>query len=177
MSDNYKDQLQEDYLIHFGVPGMKWGVRKSVYRSMTRSQRKAQKLKIKDQRHQNKQAFRAAKRKANEKFYKDTEAYNNANTRMHDKFESKQHDMNRKYNNAETVLGTVLGSHGSNMVNKIRENNQTVIDYNRDKAQKALDKKYEESNNKAYAKRSATIKKAREVYKQNKKKIASGKYK
>lgn len=27
--NSYKDQLQEDYLIHFDVPGMKWGRRKA----------------------------------------------------------------------------------------------------------------------------------------------------
>ena len=32
---------KEDELAHFGVPGMKWGVRKSVYKSLNRRQRKA----------------------------------------------------------------------------------------------------------------------------------------
>ena len=31
----------EDYLAHFGVPRMKWGVRKSVYKSMNRNQKRA----------------------------------------------------------------------------------------------------------------------------------------
>lgn len=34
-------------LLHYGVKGMKWGVRKSEYRSMSRSDRKAQRAKYK----------------------------------------------------------------------------------------------------------------------------------
>lgn len=34
--------LADDELMHYGVRGMKWGVRKSVYKSMNRQQRKAQ---------------------------------------------------------------------------------------------------------------------------------------
>lgn len=30
-----------DYLMHYGVPGMKWGVRKDKYKAMSRSERKA----------------------------------------------------------------------------------------------------------------------------------------
>lgn len=39
--NSYKYQLQEDYLIHFGVPGMKWGVRKSEQYKSNRSSAKA----------------------------------------------------------------------------------------------------------------------------------------
>lgn len=31
----------ESYLAHYGVPGMKWGVRKEQYKSMTRMQKKS----------------------------------------------------------------------------------------------------------------------------------------
>lgn len=31
----------EDFLAHYGVKGMKWGVHKSVYKNMTKSERKA----------------------------------------------------------------------------------------------------------------------------------------
>lgn len=34
-----------NYLAHYGVPGMKWGVKKSVYKSMTRAQKKEQRQK------------------------------------------------------------------------------------------------------------------------------------
>ena len=33
--------ISEEELAHYGVPGMKWGVRKSVYKSLNRRQRKA----------------------------------------------------------------------------------------------------------------------------------------
>ena len=33
--------ISEEELAHFGVPGMKWGVRKSTYKSLNRRQRKA----------------------------------------------------------------------------------------------------------------------------------------
>ena len=36
-----------DYLVHHGVKGMKWGVRKSEYKGMNRTQRKNQRLKYK----------------------------------------------------------------------------------------------------------------------------------
>ena len=35
--------IRDGELYHYGVPGMKWGVRKSVYKSMTKGQRKAAK--------------------------------------------------------------------------------------------------------------------------------------
>lgn len=33
--------ISEEELAHYGVPGMKWGVRKSVYKTLNRRQRKA----------------------------------------------------------------------------------------------------------------------------------------
>ncbi len=33
--------ITEEELAHYGVPGMKWGVRKSVYKSLNRRQRRA----------------------------------------------------------------------------------------------------------------------------------------
>lgn len=36
----------ESYLAHHGVKGMRWGVRKAVYKSMTRQQKKKQKAKF-----------------------------------------------------------------------------------------------------------------------------------
>ena len=47
----------DNELMHYGVPGMKWGVRKSEYRSMNRSQRKATKTEYKKQ-------YKADKRQA-----------------------------------------------------------------------------------------------------------------
>ena len=37
--------MSENELYHYGVKGMKWGVRKSVYKSMSRSQKKEQRKK------------------------------------------------------------------------------------------------------------------------------------
>lgn len=34
------NQTEQCELYHYGVPGMKWGIRKSVYKSMNRQQRK-----------------------------------------------------------------------------------------------------------------------------------------
>lgn len=47
IQEEYKDYLYhagfitEDELAHYGVPGMKWGVKKSVYKTLNRRQRKA----------------------------------------------------------------------------------------------------------------------------------------
>lgn len=48
---NYTDEMyvgrceNSNYLTHYGVPGMKWGVRRSVYKSMTSEQKRAQRKK------------------------------------------------------------------------------------------------------------------------------------
>lgn len=48
---NHTDEMyvgrceNSNYLAHYGVPGMKWGVRRSVYKSMTSEQKRAQRKK------------------------------------------------------------------------------------------------------------------------------------
>lgn len=39
--------MENQELQHYGVPGMKWGVKKAVYKSMTGQQRRAQKKQFK----------------------------------------------------------------------------------------------------------------------------------
>lgn len=36
---SFKEEYS-DYLVHYGVPGMKWGVRKSVYKTLDRGQKR-----------------------------------------------------------------------------------------------------------------------------------------
>ena len=46
---NFKERY-EDYLMHYGVPGMRWGVRKADYKAMSPQQRRETRLAYKENR-------------------------------------------------------------------------------------------------------------------------------
>lgn len=78
---------QKTYLYHHGVKGMKWGIRKDKYKSMTRSQKRQQKKKY----------------KASQKFRSNvnrgwTSAYNDAAKKMNEKHIP---EINSRYKNVD----------------------------------------------------------------------------
>lgn len=148
-------QLDENFLAHFGVPGMKWGHRKAQSSSGTLSKRKQKKLKkaeVKAALKKNKQDYRNAKNKADERYNKDVKEYKEAYGKVQDHFNKKQKTFQEK-------------------------NNTRMIDYTieekRNDSLQALYAKYADTNAKAFSRRSASYRKAKNVYKNNKNKLVS----
>lgn len=164
------------YLAHYGVLGMKWGVRKrqptsSGLETLSRRQRKKQlKAKIKLAKKANRQEYKKAKRLANERFDKDTAEYNKAYNKLNTKFNRDEYRAKKKYDSIDEItksvgLGSITG------YNRVKTSNE--ISRKREIAQEALDMKYSDVIDKAYKRRSNSIKKAKSVYKANKKKLIS----
>lgn len=87
-SELHKPELNEETLEHYGVLGMKWGVRKDAARAYGRATAKLNRLKKKSQVTTQKKVARYTKKaaKANKKVYKAQKAYNKA---LNSKFTSK----------------------------------------------------------------------------------------
>lgn len=162
-----------DYLCHYGVPGMKWGVKKSTLRQMSKSDRYLQKQKYKTNLKKNREQYRTARRKANKQFDRDTKEYSNAQSKLNRKFDKDQHKADKKYNQIDDFTSAIgLGK----TTGYARQTTSNQIAAKRAIAQEALDTKYSDMIDKAYSKRSKSIKKAKNIYKENKNKIMSGTY-
>lgn len=123
-----------DYLCHHGVKGMKWGVRKSVYKSMSRADRKVAR---KDFKKKYNNSIQDAKDKYYSKFRNDNKAYG----RLANKVEAWDRPGNKaiieKYNKTykkekkyvkENVKKDLINKYGSKTVKSMqrRENAQSI---------------------------------------------------
>lgn len=174
----YKDE----YLVHYGVPGMKWGVKKASLRSMSRSERKQAKAKYKENLKQNRKQFYKAYKKANSNYDKNISEYTKASNKMNSKFDRDSHKIEKEHSGHADKISTFMGN--SATANAIKSNIKTsemnkkqIVEGKRAIAQEALDEKYSNLLSSANQKRNKEIKKAKQTYKENKQKIKSGTYK
>lgn len=171
-----------DYFMHYGVPGMKWGVRKDRYKSMSRSERKSAKAKYKSNMKANREQYKTAKKKASKVYERDISEYTKASDKLNNKFDRDSYNIERKHKQYADKVSTYAGNNpfGERIKENIKiseMNKKRVVEGKRTVAQDALDEKYQDMLAKASSKYSSSVKSARKTYKSNKKKIKSGTYK
>lgn len=172
----------QTYLMHYGVPGMKWGVKKSSLKTMSRSERKAAKAKYKQNLKDNRNQYYKARKKANQNYEKNISEYTKASDKMNKKFDRDSNKIEKTHNDYADKVSMFGGN--SAVAESIRSNIKTsemnkksIVEGKRSIAQEALDEKYSAVLDKANKKYSKEIKSARNTYKENKNKIKSGTYK
>lgn len=172
----------QQYLIHYGIPGMKWGVRKATLKTMSRSERKATKAKYKQNLKENRKQFYKAYKKANNNYEKNISEYTKASNKMNKKFDRDSHKIEKTHKNYSDKVSMFGGN--SVVANTIKSNIKTseinkkqIVEGKRAIAQESLKRKYSDVLSKANTKRDNEIKIAKDKYKENKNKIKSGTYK
>lgn len=172
----------QEYLMHYGVPGMKWGVRKSSLKGMSRSERKATKAKYKQNLKDNRKQYYKAYRKANKNYEKNISEYTKAKDKMNKKFDRDSNKIEKTHNDYADKVSMFGGN--SAVANTIKSNIKTseinkkqVVEGKRAVAKASLNEKYSDMIAKADYKYSQELKKAKNTYKENKNKIKSGTYK
>lgn len=177
--------MNQEYLVHYGVMGMKWGVRKKEPVSgngqlSRRQQKKLQKQKIKQAKKANRKQYYDAKVKALHKYVNDTDEYERKSGELREKYQ-KSIENNEK--EARRVRDAYAQSYGENSYQTkaamkafdVQKNYSNAI--NKEKYQKmqaALDTKYSDTLNKARQDWSKARSEAKQIYKSNKSEILKG---
>ena len=173
-----------DFLYHHGVKGMKWGVRKQKESSggvkLSRRERKTLK---KEAKKLNRKQYRLAKEKANDKYLKKTEKYHKAESDVYDSYYKEKDRIRKEAEGRQSVIDFASknkNSDGYRIASSFNETTRQLKSSRNERIkEKALDDLWTVHGStvtKANAERKKSIAKAKNIYKSNKKAIASGNY-